>query len=850
MSSSWFGSASSKIVSAAVVGCVSMALSGCAFQGDGSAAGNGSGVTQALQPGHVGGSLIGGQNPISGAKIQLYQIGVGSGSSYTASAQPLLSQSVTTNSGGAFDITGLYNCTPGSYLYITAAGGDPGLNTGVNNSSTLMASVGLCENLPTYGFISINEETTVAMAYAFAQFGRTSLFGTALAGQSAAAATPSINFATSSTNMQGLKTASDMYNLLVEPHSGISPGTNGNGALNSPLTVSGTGSVGATGAVAEFWQVNTIADILAACVNSAGLAGSSDTTSNCGVLFNNVTAYGGTAPADTAQAALDFALYPALAATNVTNLYNIIPPTAPFIPYVTTAASIYDFSIAIQMKPVIPGTSTELLYMPTWLSPDGNGNLWITQQTTAGTYPATVLELTDAGVPIRAGQATGATAANYIISNYGVSGSAVTIGGQYQKNSSGTVLTSTLGKFQGSIDTNNNLWFSDRQNTNVVKVNGSGATGSGVAYNGGNFGDTGGSGATGYALPTDSGPTITFVDGNDTVWTNLTPYIANVGQTGKAGNCSAPPTSLSVMQGTINTGTLGFVNGDPANGLVYGSVYYSQSPATIVVDPNKTDYTTSGGVNTPITGGPFLWEEGSSNLLNVMLNGGTHPGCAAAVNTVGSPAGGTTQLAGKAASATAGDTAYPLGASLQDLAFDSNGYLWVARAGTIDPSNSTVPVALTKTLPQYGTAFTPAQMVASTTDFQYFYTAGMSSTYQPRSISIDGDGNAWFIINGSHGLGELSNSGAALSPVPASGEPGFRGSVCTNCKFRGEAASTYTRATNGYGGLKPIFDVAGNVLTVGGGSAAAFIEVVVGAAGPTVQPMSLAIKNGKIGQRP
>ncbi|MFC6644169.1 hypothetical protein ACFQBQ_00890 [Granulicella cerasi] len=567
MSSRWFRSAPCKIVSVLAGGVFASALSGCALSGNGAGAGGTTVSSPAGIPGHLMGQAIGGQNPIVGAKVQLYQIGVGSGSSYTASAVPLISQSVVTDSTGSFDITGLYNCTPGSYLYLTAAGGDPGLGSGVNNNQTEMASVGLCDNLPNYGFVSINEVTTVAMAYAFAQFGRGSLFGTALAAQSASSPTPSINFATSSTNMQGLKTANDMYNLLVDGHSGQAPGTNGNGALNSPLTVSASATVGATGAVAEFWQINTIANMLAACVNSAGLSGSGDTTSTCGVLFNNVTPYSGTLPADTAQAALDFALYPAISATNTANLYALITATAPFQPYVMTAASIYDFSVGIQIKPVIPGTSTELLYMPTWVSPDGNGNLWVTQQTTSGTYPASVLELTNVGVPIRAGQSTGSATSNYVISNYGVGASAAnatTIGGQYQKAASGSY--GVLGKFQGSIDVNNNLWFSDRLNTNVVKVPGSGPNGAAVGYNGGNYGDAGGNAAIGYALPTDSAPSLTFVDGNNTIWTNLTPYVATVAQTGKAGNCSAPPATLAGMQGVINTGTLGFTNGDPATG--------------------------------------------------------------------------------------------------------------------------------------------------------------------------------------------------------------------------------------------------------------------------------------------
>jgi len=818
--------------------CLSLLLTGCAFSGGSLSSGSGA-VAPILKVNGTQGSVIGGQNPVSGALIQLYQIGVGTGTSYIANAKPLVSSTILTDSGGNFDLTGQYSCVPGTYLYITASGGNPGLSSGVNANITLMASVGLCDNLSQATFIAINEETTVAMAYAFAQFGRTSLFGTALSSQSTGAATPAINFATSSTNIQGIANAAAMANVLVNPVAGRSPGGNGNGTLNNPLTLSGLTNNGATGAVAEFWQINTIANILAACVNSGGVTGSTDTTSTCAVLFNNVVPFTGTAaPADTAQAALDLALMPTVPTTNISNLYLLIPSTAPFLPYVTTAASITDFSVGVQIKPVVPGTTTELMFEPSWSATDSNGNLWLTNSSALTTHPASLLELSPTGAPVRAGTATGNTTANYLINNYTMNGATTAFVGQYEELTNGTY--EVIGKLQGSIDTNNNVWVSDRGSDSVMKINGSGVTVAGTGNNGGNAADVGGNGAVGYPLLAGSAPVLTFVDGSNNVWTMLSGYSAGVPGTWKYGNCGT-----NYM---YNIGMAGFLGGDPTKGA-YSPTVYTNGPTTVTIDPNVTDTVTSGGVTTAIPGAPFIWTP-ASNVIYHQYTSGTTPGCASPLNQFSSATTGTTTITGQTISP--GDVAYPIGSSTFDVAFDSKGYLWIARPSTIDlvtapATTATVPEAVVKMLPNYGSAFTPTQTVANTT-FTYFTGAGgMTASLGPRALSIDGDGNVWIPPNGGAGLVELSNDGVALSPITSN--PGFRGSTCTNCKYNGETAETYSRNAS-TSPQKVIFDISGNVWSPLGGSNAAAMLVLVGIAGPTVSPNSLGIKNKTLATRP
>lgn len=823
-------------------------LSGCALTGD-SAIGSGSGGGALVnKPMH--GSVIGGQNPIKGAVIQLYQIEQSNSSSYTANAKPLISSTLTTDANGSFDITGLYSCDPGSYLYITSAGGDPQLGNGANNSITLVASVGLCEDLPTAPFIAVNEVTTVATAYAFAQFARTTPFGTPLSGQSTSAMTPAFNIATSSTNLQGIANAAAMYTVLVNPTDGTSPGSNGNGVLNNPLTLSANSASGATGAIAEFWQINTIADILAACVNSGGLTSGSDTTSNCGVLFSNVVPFGATAPADTAQAALSLALTPTVPATQIANLYGIIPATAPFLPYVLpNATAIVDFTVGVQIKPTVPGTSTELLYDESWLGIDSKGNVWVANSSSAGTHPASLLELNPIGVPMRAGTAAGSTAANYLINSYSVNGSSTPFIGQYQydPNSTPSPTYVSVGLLQGSIDTNDNVWVSDRGGDAVMKITGSSA---GSTHNGGNGGDSGGSGAVGYPLAAGSAPEFSFIDGNNTVWTALSSTSQGVAITSPVKGTACGTNS---NYSTYQAGMIGFLNGNPATGA-----YTPNAPSQVwAIDPAVSDAVTNSGTTTAIPGAPFIWSVAatSSALLNHQYTTGTTPGCATALNLIGgASAAGTTRIAGVTIGTN--DVAYAIGSNNNfDIAFDSTGNLWIARPGAIDVAGTgatvTVPYGLVKITPNYGNAFTPAQFGTNTT-FTYF-NGGMSTNFNSRSAAIDGDSNIWFTPNGGTGFMEYTNGGVVLTPdtnQTAGGTgPGYRGSTCTNCKFRGESAINYVRDYNAKP-TKPSFDQSGNLWDPIGGTGAASILVLVGVAAPTVEPMSLGLKNKTLSTRP
>ena len=94
-----------------------------------------------LAGGNLRGNMHGGQQPISGASVQLYAAGT---NGYGSSATALLSAPVITDANGAFSITGNYTCPSStSQLYIVATGGNPGLTPGTNNAAiALMAALG------------------------------------------------------------------------------------------------------------------------------------------------------------------------------------------------------------------------------------------------------------------------------------------------------------------------------------------------------------------------------------------------------------------------------------------------------------------------------------------------------------------------------------------------------------------------------------------------------------------------------------------------------------------------------------------------------------------------------------
>lgn len=250
----------------------------------------------------LSGVVHGGQQPVSGATIQLYAAGA---SGYGSAATPLLTAPVITDSGGRFSITGDYTCpSPATPVYITATGGNPGLSAGSSNGAlAFSAAAGNCGALSPATQVVLNEVTTVAAVWALQQF----MAGYARVG-------------TSSTNPAGLQAAFSTAATMVDISSGH--------------------VFGPSSTVVPAPEIDTLANVLAACVNSDG--GTAAGTA-CGNLFAFATPAGGVAPSDTVAAALAIAQHPQ---SNVSVLYGLTAASAPFQPSLLSAPP--DWTIGIQ----------------------------------------------------------------------------------------------------------------------------------------------------------------------------------------------------------------------------------------------------------------------------------------------------------------------------------------------------------------------------------------------------------------------------------------------------------------------------------------------------------------------
>ena len=250
--------------------------------------------------------LMGGQQPISGASVQLYAVG---DTGYGTGATPLLATPVTSDQYGDFSVPpGAYTCPANDpEMYWVASGGNSG--GGTNPAITLMAPLGPCQNW-TYPFVAIDEVTTIASVWALAPF---MSYGAQVG--------------TAPSNTEGLATAFTNIGYLADVATGYSPGTSAPQGITIPVA-----------------EINTMADILAACANSGGTGSAS-----CSSLFNYTTPPGGTAPQNTLDAALNMVLNPNL---NVSGLFDLPLPDAPFEPTLSSPPASWSMGNAIVENPV------------------------------------------------------------------------------------------------------------------------------------------------------------------------------------------------------------------------------------------------------------------------------------------------------------------------------------------------------------------------------------------------------------------------------------------------------------------------------------------------------------------
>jgi len=382
------------------------------------------------QPGlAIQGTVHGGQQPISGAHIYLLAAnttgyaGPGIAASSSNASVSLLSAVATglsdsigayvaTAAGGTFSISGDYTCTPNSQVYLYALGGNSG--AGTNSASGLMAVLGNCPSSGNFAtatpHIEVNELTTIAAAYAMAGFASDA---THVSSSGTTAATTGIKNA--------FGNAANLVDLATGSARTTTPG--GNGTVPQQL-------------------LHTLGDILASCINTNGALTGPATPSACYTLFNSAKSAGstGTAPADTATAAINMAHNPG---SNIATLYGLPTAQAPFSPQLSSAPN--DFTVGISYN----GGG---LNDPVGVAIDGSGNVWAVNHGGAGT----VTELSPQGVAL---------------------------------SSAGGYLVTSTSQFNGiSIDPSGNVWLPASVDGALIKLSSSGTILSGSGgYTGGSI---------------------------------------------------------------------------------------------------------------------------------------------------------------------------------------------------------------------------------------------------------------------------------------------------------------------------------------------------------------------------
>jgi streptogramin lyase len=290
----------------------------------------------------VQGMVHGGQQPIVGAKVYLYAANT---TGYGNAAVSLLQSAggtvpdgsgnyyYPTQSGGTFSISGDFTCpSAGSQVYLYAVGGDPGLGDGTNAAIGLMAALGTCGSLSSAPYVVINEISTVATAYSIAGF-----------------ATDATHVSSSSST---LATATDVPNAFATVTNLESLGR----GVALATTPNGNG-------VVPQGEIDILADILAACVNSAG-----PSSTPCSTLFSNAM-NGNSQPAETATAAINIAHNPG---ANVATIFGLLPSNRPFQPTGEVAPN--DFTIAVTYTGGgLDGTGVA----PLGVAIDASGDVWV-----------------------------------------------------------------------------------------------------------------------------------------------------------------------------------------------------------------------------------------------------------------------------------------------------------------------------------------------------------------------------------------------------------------------------------------------------------------------------------------
>jgi hypothetical protein len=582
----------------------------------------------------LAGIVHGGTAPVVGAHVHLMAASTGG---YGGAATSLLTSGtagsdtiggyVLTSSTGSFSITGDYTCVAGTQVYVLATQGNPGLSGSQTNPNlALMSAIGQCPAagnfVATVPFIWINEVTTAASVYALAGY-MTDL--------------THVGSSNTTLGVKGIANAFATVNNLVGVSTGAALATTPMGNGTPPQS-----------------ELNTLANIIASCVNSVGAS-----SATCTTLFSNAV-NGSTHPTDTVTAAVNIAHNPAV---NVGTLFGLQTGVAsPYTPDLSAAPN--DFTVAITFT----GGG---MNAPGSIAIDGNDHIWMVNY---GAYTLSVINgVTGAAISPAGGYTGGGLQAPFAIAidplnnawvvNPSIGGSSVTSVSKFTNAgapASGSPFTgggltigdnfNTLSPRDIAFDASGNAWIANNT-ASVTELNGT--TGAAISP------------AAGFPLgSTDPNPNGVAVDGAGHVW--ISGFNGNV-----------------ISEVSVSTGAVLFTSAYLANGL--------EQPYSVAIDssnnvwlPNQFDpnslvgftvskFNSSGGTVGVYSGGGILGPDGIAidGAGNVWISNEIH-------NSI-------TEM-GNNGTAISPSTGYLSSGLFEaaDIAVDGSGNVWAP--------NATVPV--------------------------------------------------------------------------------------------------------------------------------------------------------------
>ena len=675
----------------------------------------------------MSGSVHGGQSPISNATVTLYAVGTsGYGSAATALATS------TTSANGSFTLNLVatqpatlndsYACpTSNTLVYLVSSGGitdGSGLAGDANSAAVLLAALGNCAASGALS-VNINEVSTAASVTALAQYINPG-------GSTPASAT--IGSPGTTQAQTGILNAFNNVPLLENL---------ANGTQVNATTLSGTAASVANVTVTastEPNKINTIADILAQCVNDNPAVSSAD----CTTLFTNATPPNpavtsqSTATFNTAVDTLQAAYYMATnptdgSATNLGNLYTLASAASPFQPTLTAQPTDWTVGIlfasgstATTSQPTSPAslpcsngaTNGYLINNGYGLSIDASGNVWM--------------------------------------ANGGETAPTATAGDLAEMSPNGTPLYCSPGvstpKGGAAIDTAGNVWLGSTAL--------SGSTGSIYKYDGTNF-NTITTPFAPYAVAPDGVGHVDFTTNTGTKLYQLPSIAVAEATSATLGTTQPNAYGLAIdTRGTVVT----------AHGATSATVVNTAINAFNESTVGGTSYTSSTITSAANFSSPDLFAVDASGhfwFSNDTGTAGTAPG-----NTTSYiiPAY-STSTSGAAVTVTYTESAASsvfLGglSNAKGVAIDGAGNVWFADAAVGTGSKYAV-TELSKT----GAALSPTVVVTSTTQNGGFQKMN-SLLNTPYGIAVDPSGNVWVsMVTANQVLSILTEIVGAAVPV-------------------------------------------------------------------------------------